>query len=406
MKELRTSDAPIDDPDMDLLGMADYAQVLADFIRTVPPPFTIGISGEWGDGKSSYVELTHYYLQNSELPPGRKRQEVIFIPFSAWPYTTSDELWRALILEIARTLYLVPVGYPSPKDLRQRTPPERTGLLPAIADLLSKDAMVLDQASKPVSPYLDYDELLARLDKRLYARIERQPEQGFEINQQTALLAVLSGTLAALGPLSPLVAGLRSFLGMDSQVELADLVRQQKNEFARETIQSVLEFQQEFQRIFKERAHGKMVCVFIDDLDRCLPNVALDLLEAIKIFLGHVECIFIVAADQQLIGEGLRLRYRDLYETGKTDEVDVYLKQKGQQYLEKVIQLGIRVPPRNAEQIHAFISAQFPIWTPATDIIQTAVETNPRRIKQFCNRLSFDYSVLAKHFQSSKEQSL
>lgn len=399
MKELRTSDDPINDPDMDLLGMAEYAQVLADFIRTVPPPFTIGISGGWGDGKSSYVELTHYYLNEKDLLPNNTKQKVIFIPFSAWPFTNSDELWRALILEISRVLYNVPSGYPPLMPVDRPITPKRKGLFFAISELLSQDALVLDQAPNPPPPFPEYDALLNRLDQRLYTRVERHPEPQAEFNQQATLLALINGTLAALGAISPLIAGLRSFLGLEDKVKPVDLLQQQRNEFTRQTIQSVMDFRQEFQRLFTTRAGGQRVCIFIDDLDRCLPNVALDLLEAIKIFLGHIECVFIVAADQQLIGQGLRLRYRDLYESGKAEEVEKYLIDKGQQYLEKIIQLGIRVPPRSADQTHAFISAQFPLWIPATDFIQLAIGSNPRRIKQFCNRLSFDYSVMDRRFQ-------
>lgn len=392
MPNLKTSDAPILDPDDDLLGMAEYGKTLADFIRTVDPPFTIGIYGEWGDGKSSYVELAHYYL--SEAAQKEKSQDVVFISFGAWPYTTSDELWRALVLEIARVLYNVPEDVFDEKPAASgETAPKTVGLLPLIDQFLRQDALAMKKPAPPPDPNADFKTLVSKLDRKLSARIERQAKDHMEINQEAALLAVVSGMLSALGPISPLLAQVRAFLGLKPEIKLTELFQQKKNESTREAIQSVKEFQEEFARLFATQASGKRVCVFIDDLDRCLPNVALDLLEAVKIFLGDVDCIFIVAADQQLIGQGLRLRYRDLYESSKTDYIDAYLGQKGQQYFEKIIQLGIPVPPRTDEQAHEFISAQFPRWTPATDLIQAASGHNPRRLKQFCNLLSFNYSV-------------
>src|SRR4029078_8490469 len=65
------------------------------------------------------------------------------------------------------------------------------------------------------------------------------------------------------------------------------------------------------------------------------------------------------------------------------------LKDKGQEYLEKIIQFRTRVPPRTAEQTKRLIAAEFADWTPAGDIIQTIANNNPRRIKQYCQRLSF-----------------
>jgi hypothetical protein len=42
------------------------------------------------------------------------------VTFSAWPYTTSEKLWRALILEIARVLYHVP------KETEEQEEPDKS----------------------------------------------------------------------------------------------------------------------------------------------------------------------------------------------------------------------------------------------------------------------------------------
>ena len=60
-------DSPAIDPGTDLLGVASYAEKLADFIRTINPPFTIGIYGEWGSGKTSFVKLAESFLKDYTL---------------------------------------------------------------------------------------------------------------------------------------------------------------------------------------------------------------------------------------------------------------------------------------------------------------------------------------------------
>jgi hypothetical protein len=39
------------------------------------------------------------------------------------------------------------------------------------------------------------------------------------------------------------------------------------------------------------------------------------------------------------------------------------------------------------------IAAEFPHWTAAGDIIQGIVGNNPRRVKQYCQRLSFQNMI-------------
>ncbi len=78
--------------------MNQHARALADFIRqheALKSSFTIGIFGEWGEGKTT---LVHFMKGHLEQGAGR----VKFVEFSAWPYTTSEKLWRALILKIAK----------------------------------------------------------------------------------------------------------------------------------------------------------------------------------------------------------------------------------------------------------------------------------------------------------------
>jgi hypothetical protein len=190
-----------------------------------------------------------------------------------------------------------------------------------------------------------------------------------------------------LGLVSPLVRSVQGFLGIKNEVDFTGIFQKEKNEVRQESINSIQRLVREGREVFDNIRGERRVYVFVDDLDRCLPDVALDLLEAIKNFL-NVGLTFIVAADEALIGQGLRLRYKEMLNQNSGD-VDKYIATKGREYFEKIIQFGVRVPPRTPEQAHRFIAAQFPQWQPATDIIQTALGTNPRRLKQYCNLLSY-----------------
>jgi hypothetical protein len=103
--------------------------------------------------------------------------------------------------------------------------------------------------------------------------------------------------------------------------------------------------------------------------------------------------VFVVAADETLIGKGLRLRFKDLLDASGNESERDFLARKGQEYFEKIIQLRINLPECSPAHGHAFIAAQYPEWMPATDIILAAVGSNPRRIKQYCSWLAFRQSV-------------
>src|SRR4030095_33925 len=101
-------------------------------------------------------------------------------------------------------------------------------------------------------------------------------------------------------------------LGLNQEIKLSEIVQENKNEDAQEDLDSIQKLKDALKTLFGVRAKDKLVFVLVDDLDRCLPDVALDLLEAIKIFFEEVDFIFIVAADENLIGQGLKMRLKEL----------------------------------------------------------------------------------------------
>jgi Cdc6-like AAA superfamily ATPase len=400
-------DEPQSDRSHDLLNMDVQAQALAEYIRQYDNklPFTVGIFGQWGEGKTTLVRFLHRHLSSSGGSPSPQPLE--FIPFSAWPYTTSEKLWRALILEIAQVLYgrkkpawnIASENAASQAPLRQKQP-EPSGLLSVLTGFLASDGLVL--ARRP-GERDEYQGLLDEMDNISYGAIGKRSGH-LPLDQEAIMAAIVKGAVAVLSSVSPLVAGLRSLLGIEPKIDVARVVQQETkgiNEAARETVEALPKFQKLFRKMLHDKAAGKLVVVFIDDLDRCQPDVALDILESIRIALSEVECVFVIAVDETLIAQGLRLRYKELF---ASDPSPGAFSTKGQEYLEKVIQFRVRVPPRTPRQAQRFIAAQFPQWMPAGDLIETVVGNNPRRLKQYCQRLSFQKMVLPRsNYEVEKE---
>jgi hypothetical protein len=383
----RAIDEPLTDPEGDLLEMDQHAKALANYIKQDRKlPFTVGIFGEWGEGKTTMVNFLKRHLTppvTQDGPPNPFN----FVSFSAWPYTTSEKLWRALILEIAKVLYHVDAQTPETvtKPAAAELSNGRLDLVGRFTDFLHGD---LFRKQQPPPQLSQFEKLVKELDRTDYGKISKRTPST-TANQEAMMSAVVSGALSVLGTVSPLAAGIRSFIGWEPKLNSSPAGESADEDAPSEDVEALPRFQKLFREILDAKAGKDPVYVFIDDLDRAQPDVALDIMESIRIALSEGDCVYILAVDERLIAQGLRLRYRELFEK----EEDLVIAAKGQEYLEKIIQFRTRVPPRTPEQTQRLIAAEFPHWTAAGDIIQGIVGNNPRRVKQYCQRLSFQNMI-------------
>lgn len=371
-------DATVADPSDDLLDMDRHALALARYIRrnTDKLPFTVAVLGKWGQGKSTLVRLLRYHLEHPEGVPDPP--PLNFVSFSSWPYNTTEKLWRALILEIARELYKPAEQEEQSKEEQER--PQDSGLVAMVQDFLARDAFHLH---KPPPKPDGFREILEKLEEADFGQVRQSgpPADG------GATLATMAGVaVSALSMVSPLVASLRGLLGLEPQLQLSDLVRREQGESARARVDPLTTFQELFRKMLAKRGNEEPVYIFVDDLDRAQPDVALDIIESIRIALWDARCVFIVAVDLRLIERGLRMRYKDLFADDRTNE-------PGRDYLEKIIQFSTPLPPATSEQVRRLIAGQFPEWAAAADIIEMVAGNIPRRVRQYCQYLSFQMLV-------------
>ena len=318
------SDAAIATPDDDLLEMSPQAKALARSLATVESPFTLGVYGEWGEGKTSQVELLLHYLKEQN-PRG-----FLDVRFRAWPNRAADELWRTLVVQVVRRL----LGLP---DLQAA---DRCQLPPPLEGSAGDDTGSGRAAPSPAEAR--YELVLERLEQ-VPAPTARSTERD-------------AGST-----------------GASSAERIA----------AWNSARCLLE------ELFHERAEGRRVYVFIDDLDRCMPDQALDFLESCQLFFDGVrDCVFIVAVDPDVISQGLKVRHRHGL-TSTTDGWGKRLDRRGAAYVEKLIQMGVRVPPHGPNRIHKLVASLYPEWSAASDIIHAAAAGNPRRVKQYCHQLDY-----------------
>jgi hypothetical protein len=149
---------------------------------------------------------------------------------------------------------------------------------------------------------------------------------------------------------------------------------------------SVEQFLSKFRDLVAKLASGRKVYVLVDDLDRCLPDSALEVFEAAKLFLDAPECTYIVALDRDVIRRGLAIRYP--VSAGGTVDTD--------EYIEKAITLSFDLPPLGPDDGVALVRT-CAIGVPVDDIqlrrIVNLLGTNPRRLKRFGRSLSVLFAL-------------
>ncbi len=84
---------------------------------------------------------------------------------------------------------------------------------------------------------------------------------------------------------------------------------------------------------------NERMVIFIDDLDRCLPEVTIEVLEALKLYLNIPKLSFVVGVDRSVVDAVLRQRY----------EKQGVNPDKAGQYLDKIFQVEVDVSPSQVE---------------------------------------------------------
>lgn len=133
------------------------------------------------------------------------------------------------------------------------------------------------------------------------------------------------------------------------------------------------------------------IVIFIDDLDRLVPEKAVELLEVLKLFLDCEHCVFVLAIDYNVVVRGAKSKYGD--------DLD---DEKGKAFFEKIIQVPFTVPVANYD-LQNFIESSLnkldfcfdknkekdrKQLETITQLIRYSIGNNPRSINRLFNSVS------------------
>ena len=147
--------------------------------------------------------------------------------------------------------------------------------------------------------------------------------------------------------------------------------------------------QEAIEELLPEKPDTKLL-IFIDDLDRCQPQVALKLLEGIKLYLNIPNCVVVMAIDQAQLESAVQAEISH-------DRTPHFI---GVEYLEKLCQDAHRLPHISPEKSAQFVKSQLTALLESSEVtaqinqieeqlrIHHCLPANPRRIKMVINRLA------------------
>lgn len=252
---------PIEIPDdnpfqNDVLRRKDNIEILTKFITSFEQSIVLCIDGGWGQGKTTFIRMWEKYLHQHSIPT---------IYFNAWESDYTDDALIALIGEINIAVEKLP-----------------------------------EKEQKKVKIFIE----------KIY---------GFAAN----FIKATAPTLANLA-----IKALSSGLTNADEVTKAlsslseSLVKEQINQYeqSRKTLGNFKEALSELARSYANGNQDTPLVIFIDELDRCRPNYAIEVLEKAKHLFNVDNIIFVLATDKSQLAHSIRAVY------GQGLDVNGYLR--------------------------------------------------------------------------------
>ncbi|HEX2252885.1 MAG TPA: P-loop NTPase fold protein [Thermoanaerobaculia bacterium] len=150
---------------------------------------------------------------------------------------------------------------------------------------------------------------------------------------------------------------------------------------------------------------NRRFAIFIDDLDRCLPHGALEVLESMKLFFDLDGFVFIVALDRKIVEQCVEAKYAREFPTSMQDPS--HLSVRGEDYIKKIFQVPFDIEPVSPSEIKPYVASicregALPAnqcrdlidrVLPHLEFVARETRINPREIKRYLNSYTISMKV-------------
>ncbi len=101
------------------------------------------------------------------------------------------------------------------------------------------------------------------------------------------------------------------------------------------------------------------IVVLVDDLDRCLPEKAIQVLESVKLFLNVPGFSFVLAIDDEVVERGIMHRYGAYAQRSAAGD-PAGMPITGAEYLEKIVHLPVHLQRWTEDEAERFLRDNYP----------------------------------------------
>lgn len=318
----------------DVLGLDGFARGICAAIADASAPYVFGVYGDWGVGKTSSMKLLALQLEQA-LQDGTGFDVPVWL--NIWRFENQLNMLYPILHALKEDFHTRLPGVPD-ESLRRKMTRLVGSSLVAFADLGLRT--VTKQLTGEALKLSDVKDHMTLVDSAAVDELDR-------------LLAAWAAEVTRLPALF-----------------------------------------EDFTRAYAEQLaakHGvapeRLRFVFlIDDLDRCLPDSVIAVLERIKNFLSVPGCLYVLGINQFVVHQGVRAKF-------STVQVD------GAEYLEKIVNHSFHVPAPGAGAIRDFAANRLGRLLPPDEkpryeprllafgrVLEACRFTNPRKIKRILNR--------------------
>ena len=259
-----------------------------------PTPLTMAIYGSPGAGKTTAMRCLHGMINtwNKEGEPSAGQQKISLRPvwFCPWKYHTREDVWRGLTAEVILESI----------DFKNATPMRIANAMQRFGEFLGRSFL-----RKLCAPNVAFKEK----------------------------------------------AGVSAKSRAETEHHLADLKDRILAEY-RDVAHPEKEFQNELGAALRLWVHDIIVknnermVVFIDDLDRCTPEVALEVLKSLKLYFNVEGIVFVVGVDRTVVDRIVAGHCKDL---GLSEDANA-------SYLDELFQVEVYLNPTHT-QLEAFVQS-------------------------------------------------
>lgn len=331
------TDRPLEPEDRESANLDPLAKTVADFLRNdqTKPPLTIAITGTWGSGKSSLMNLVRGHLVKAHWRP---------VWFNAWHHQKEESLLAALLQTIrmqavpkiwhrggpsfyARLFWIRLVDYRAHAIALLMLVLFSIGFVAGFPLLV--DAVKAHSAAAP--------DIAGIIEDYFPSGVAR-------------FALVLASTVSVIYSLTKALSAFG--------VKPAQLLSQMSSGARIKDLEAQTTFRERFSREFAEVTDAlnpkRSMLIFIDDLDRCRPENVVDVLEAVNFLVSAGDCFVILGMARDKVQPAVGLAFEKMAaemeppegseKLAGEDKAKALRRELARQYLDKLINMELPVP--------------------------------------------------------------